>query len=185
MYRTSERSVLHVLFMVITALILMGCDALSGPLRLNRCYRFESVNYEGQYMRHSGYRMYKHAGRGLLHWKDSTFKLVRAKNGNGNQVSLESFNYPGFFIRHSGYFAYISNCRYYDSLCKNDASWTVKNGLITNNNRERSVSFRSANYPGYFLRHQNGRVRISGFWRTDLFLKDASWTYHEVRCALP
>jgi len=150
--------------------------SVSAHLNLHRCYRLESVNYRGEYMRHRGYRLYKERGYGSLYYKDSTFKVVRAINGDWSQRSLESINYPGHYIRHSGYNGYISRCR--SRLCRNDASWRVERGLV----RGRTISLRSSNYPGYFLRHQNARVKISGHIRTTLYENDSSWIPHRVSC---
>lgn len=156
--------------------------SVSANLRLNRCYRLESVNYPGQYIRHRGYRLYKEGGYGWLYFKDSTFKVVRAINGNWRQRSLESVNYPGHYIRHSGYNGYISQCR--SRLCRNDASWKFEKGLVRSRHWwwRSTLSLRSANYRGYFLRHQNARVKISPHIGTTLYRKDSSWIPRRVSC---
>ena len=40
-----------------------------------------------------------------------------------------------------------------------------------------SLSLESVNYPGYFIRHQGSRLRISKNDGTALFKTDASWKY--------
>jgi len=61
---------------------------VSGPLKLHKCYRFESLNFKGQHMRHRNHQLWKDPGRGELYWKDSTFKVVPALNLNQRQVSF-------------------------------------------------------------------------------------------------
>jgi len=153
--------------------------SVSGPLKLHKCYRFESVNFKGEHMRHRGYQLWKDSGKGALYWKDSTFKVVPALNGIQHQVSFESLNYPHHYLRHSSYKGYISRCR--SNLDKLDASWTVKSGF-GNRSCAKTVSFQSANYRTYYLRHQNARVRISRRSFSTLYRLDASWVYHEVSC---
>jgi len=153
---------------------------VSEPLKLNKCYRFESVNFKGQHMRHRNYQLWKDAGNGELYWKDSTFKVVPALNGKQHQVSFMSINYPQYNLRHSGYLGYISRCR--SNLCRRDASWTVRRGFKSGS-CQKTVSFESDNYPSYYLRHQNGRVRISRQSSSTLYRYDASWVYHEVSCS--
>jgi len=153
----------------------------SGLLKLHSCYRFEAVNFDNHFMRHSSYQLWKQPGRGSLYLKDSTFKVVPALNRKRDQISLQSLNYPQNYVRHSGYKGYIHRCT--SNLCRNDASWTVKIGFIPKSrHREQTVSFQSANYREHYLRHQNSRIRISRRQNQDLFRKDASWVFHKVSC---
>ncbi|KAB8143755.1 beta-galactosidase [Chloroflexia bacterium SDU3-3] len=63
------------------------------------CYSFESRNYPGQYLRHSGYRIRKDARDGSATFdQDATFCAQPGLAGAG--VSLESYNYPNRYIRH-------------------------------------------------------------------------------------
>lgn len=151
----------------------------NGPLKLHKCYRFESVNFRGQHIRHRNYQLWKDPGKGELYWKDSTFVVVPALNGMRHQVSFKSLNYPNNYLRHWGYNGYIHRCS--TNLCRNDASWTVKRGFMSIS-CGKTVSFQSANYPRYNLRHQNARVRISRQSFSTLYRLDASWIYHEVSC---
>jgi len=155
-----------------------------GPLKLHKCYRFESVNFRGQHIRHRNYQLWKDPGKGELYWKDSTFMVVPALNGMRHQVSFKSLNYPNNYLRHRGYNGYIHRCS--TNLCRNDASWTVKCGLSSISwpsiSCGKTVSFQSAIYPRYYLRHQNARVKISRRSFSTLYRLDASWIYHEVSC---
>jgi len=156
-----------------------GLPRYSGPLKLHKCYRFESVNFKGEHMRHRNYQLWKDSGRGALYWKDSTFKVVPALTGFEHQVSFESLNYPHHYLTHYGYKGYISRLR--TDLDMRDASWTVQNGFVYRYCKK-TVSFQSANYREYYLRHQNARVRISRRSYSTLYRLDASWVYHEVSC---
>ena len=73
------------------------------------CYTFESVNYPGQYLRHSGYRLRKAANDGTTTFQqDATFCAQPALNGGSGNVSLESINYPGYYWRHYAEAVYIA-----------------------------------------------------------------------------
>jgi len=71
------------------------------------CYSFESRNFPGSYLRHSGYRLRLDAGDGsALFAQDATFCLRTGHTAKG--VSFESKNYPGRFIRHINSEVYIA-----------------------------------------------------------------------------
>lgn len=189
MYRVSDRSALHAFLMVIVALFVPGCAACPGRLKLGHCYRFESANYEGSYLRHAGFKLYRHSGSATsdLYWKDTAFKVVPARNGRDDEVSLQSVNYPTHHVRHAGYNGFISKCGNNNpkDICNKDASWTTKAGLAASAHCESglTVSFQSSNFPGYYLRHHHAKVMISPFKDNDVNYKmDASWEYHEVSC---
>ncbi|WP_432839122.1 AbfB domain-containing protein [Dactylosporangium sp. CA-092794] len=57
-----------------------------------------------------------------------------------------------------------------DALLKNDATWRIVPGLAGG-----CYSLQSRNYPTYYLRHQNGRVKISQDDGTALTRADATW----------
>ncbi|GAA2337476.1 AbfB domain-containing protein [Dactylosporangium salmoneum] len=57
-----------------------------------------------------------------------------------------------------------------DALLKQDATWRVVPGLAGG-----CYSLQSRNYPTYYLRHQNGRVKISADDGTALMHADATW----------
>ncbi|HEV8566134.1 MAG TPA: AbfB domain-containing protein [Actinoplanes sp.] len=73
------------------------------------CYSFESVNYPGQYLRHSGYRLQKSSNDGsTIFLQDATFCAQPPRGGGGGNVSLESINYPGYYWRHYAEAVYIA-----------------------------------------------------------------------------
>jgi len=169
--------------MVVTfAILVFWSLSVLADLEMNKCYRFESVNFRNQYMRHRNFNLYKESGSGDLYEKDSSFKVIPAINGISGQVSLESYNFQGFDIRHYHYYGKISACSSNDSTCKDDGSWTVKNGLALDGN-DGTVSFESYNFKGFFLRHQSGKVRIAKVEDNVLYKEDATWIPHEVSCS--
>ncbi|MEV6600248.1 AbfB domain-containing protein [Actinoplanes sp. NPDC051346] len=73
------------------------------------CYSFESVNYPGQYLRHSGYRLQKSPNDNTpIFHQDATFCAQPPLNGGPGNVSLESINYPGYYWRHYAEAVYIA-----------------------------------------------------------------------------
>ena len=75
------------------------------------------------------------------------------------------------YVRHQnslGYTEAVSAAG--DALLKADATWRVVPGLAGG-----CYSLQSRNYPGYYLRHQNGRVRISADDGNALTRADATW----------
>jgi len=168
----------------------MGTDACAGPMELNKCYRFESVNFEGHYIKNKGSELWKASGIGGQHRSDSTYKVVAAINGDEFQVSLESISNPNHYVTHASLVCWIKPCSGDDNGCKReaiwvkrDASWIVRKGFLKSPFCEDTVSFESDNFPGYFLRHTSHRMKISPFAKTDIYQKDASWVYHEVSCS--
>jgi len=157
-------------------------DPCADPLELNKCYRFESVNYEGDFIKHQKQELWKKPGNGLSNWRDSTWRIVGAVNGNRKYISLEALQVPGYHMRHKSFKGYITKCAAKDVVCRNDASWAVKYGFIKSTYCEKTVSFESFNVPGYHLRHAGNRLMISAFADKDLYRKDASWVYREVSC---
>ncbi|RZU51729.1 glycosyl hydrolase family 2 [Krasilnikovia cinnamomea] len=96
----------------------------------NGCYSFESVNFPGQYLRHSGYRLQKAADDGsALFRQDATFCAQPPLNGGAGNVSLESINYPGYHWRHYAEAVYIATSgggNTWDATASYaaDATWT-------------------------------------------------------------
>ncbi len=73
------------------------------------CYSLESVNYPGQYLRHSNYRLQKAPSDGTTTFqKDATFCAQPPRAGGAGNVSLQSFNYPTYYVRHANELVYIA-----------------------------------------------------------------------------
>jgi hypothetical protein len=93
----------------------------------SNCVSFESVNYRGRYLRHSGFRIRLDAFvNSQLFKNDATFcerpSLIRA----AGFVSFESANFPGRYIRHRGGELYLDP-RIPESLYERDASFRFVN----------------------------------------------------------
>ncbi len=72
------------------------------------CYSFESRNFAGQYLRHSGFRIRHEAGSGALYQADATFCAQPGRYGSGT-ITLESFNITGYRLRHHAAEAWIAS----------------------------------------------------------------------------
>ncbi|MEY2848976.1 MAG: hypothetical protein RI885_1641 [Actinomycetota bacterium] len=87
------------------------------------CYSFESVNFPGEYLRHSGFRLRTaRAENSSLYRQDATFCAQQALGGSG--VSLVSRNLPGHYIRHRGAEVWVERPGT-DAGGRLDASWTL------------------------------------------------------------
>jgi len=168
-----------ILHVIIGAFFLVGTDACADPLELNKCYRFESVNFEGEFIKHLNWELWKKPGKGMGNWEQSTWKVVPAVNGDSKHISLESLSHPGYQVNHAGYLGWLKKC---SEHCKDNASFAVKNGFMKSTYCEGTVSFESYNFPGYYLRHAGHRLRISPYERKEIYKKDATWVYREVSC---
>ncbi|MET9230122.1 AbfB domain-containing protein [Lentzea sp. NPDC003310] len=81
---------------------------------------------------------------------------------------------PGFTDRYARHQNSLGHTEHVDAgspaLLKSDATWRIVPGLAGG-----CHSLESRNYPGYYLRHQNSRVRISADDGTALMRADATW----------
>ncbi|MBU2670254.1 AbfB domain-containing protein [Actinoplanes bogorensis] len=79
--------------------------------------------------------------------------------------------YTDRYVRHQGGLGFTEHVDGGSSaLLKQDATWQIVPGLAGG-----CYSLQSRNYPGYYLRHQNSRVRISADDGTTLMRADATW----------
>lgn len=95
----------------------------------------------------------------------------------GPILSFESYNFPGKFIRHANGLGEISVVMPSDSLAKNDASFELAPCLAISGGSTDYFSFKSFNYPNFYLRHQNGRLKLNEKPAADdnLYNEDASF----------
>ncbi|TDD59293.1 beta-galactosidase [Kribbella antibiotica] len=99
------------------------------------CYSLESVNFPGQYLRHSNYRLQKATSDGSDTFRrDATFCAQPPLAGGAGNVSLQSINYPSYYVRHSSELVYIataSGANAWDGggSYNADATWTNQSGL--------------------------------------------------------
>ena len=103
------------------------------------------------------------------------FKLVQALAGDDVQpaVSFQSQDVSNHYLRHRSWFMY-ADPQSSTKLFKDDASFFVHKSQWFPG----YYSFESVNYPGYYIRHQYYRVRISEYDRTvnsSLFQRDATF----------
>ncbi|WP_419889656.1 AbfB domain-containing protein [Paenibacillus xylanexedens] len=105
--------------------------------------------------------------------------VLKESGQPGDIRKLESFNVPGSFIRHYNYQARIDA----NVSPAEDAQFRIVPGL----SNATGISFESMNYPGYFLRNNNGNITLvkndgSATFRNDATFKrvsglaNASWT---------
>ncbi|MGC9665103.1 AbfB domain-containing protein [Planosporangium sp. 12N6] len=128
------------------------------------CWSFESRNYPGRYLRHSGYRIRLDAGDGsALFAADATF-CPRAGHTTAG-VSLESYNLPGRFLRHIDATVYIAangGPNPWDGTASwaADTTWQVappwwRSDVDLTTDAPASLKVVTPGYPDRYLRHYN------------------------------
>nr|WP_186323207.1 glycoside hydrolase family 43 protein [Paenibacillus xylanexedens] len=85
----------------------------------------------------------------------------------GDIRKLESFNVPGSFIRHYNYQARIDS----SISPAEDAQFRIVPGLANSS----GISFEAINYPGYFLRNNNGSILLVKNDGSAAFKNDATF----------
>ncbi|WP_427180277.1 AbfB domain-containing protein [Paenibacillus sp. TC-CSREp1] len=85
----------------------------------------------------------------------------------GDIRKLESFNVPGSFIRHYNYQARIDS----SISPAEDAQFRIVPGLANTS----GISFEAINYPGYFLRNNNGSILLVKNDNSAAFKNDATF----------
>jgi non-reducing end alpha-L-arabinofuranosidase len=76
-------------------------------LAASPCSSFESSNFPGYYLRHSGFQLVLSYNDGSTQFKqDATFCALSGRNGQG--LSFASYNYPNRFIRHYNGTVYLA-----------------------------------------------------------------------------
>lgn len=83
-------------------------------------------------------------------------------------VSLRAHGAPGLNVRHRNFLAYVTPIA--GDLDGHDASFRYIPGLMG-----QCVSFESLNYPGYFLRHENFRLKLAPIEDSEQFRADATF----------
>jgi hypothetical protein len=82
--------------------------------------------------------------------------------------NFQSLNFQDRFIRHRDFLIYLEPVRSGPAL--NDAAFNVVPGLAGSCN-----SFESRNFPNFYIRHQNLRLKLNKFENEALFRKDATF----------
>lgn len=101
--------------------------------------------------------------------------LCSSAFGQYGMQTFESSNYPGMFIRHFNFLGELTSIS--TDLDKQDATFKVAPTMIDIGWPLPSnlVTFESANYPGYYLRHQDWRIKLQPNDNSNLFEYDATF----------
>ncbi|WP_203693662.1 AbfB domain-containing protein [Catellatospora coxensis] len=150
-----------------------------------------SYNFPTRFLRHHANQVWIASNGGTLpsdsavNWaQDTTWRLTSAwwrSDANvtaGSYQSLQATT-PGFtdrYVRHQGYLGYTAQVTGGSSgTVKQDATFRIVAGLADNS----CYSFESRNFPGYYLRHSDYRIRLDAYAATPLYAADATF------CAQP
>jgi hypothetical protein len=90
---------------------------------------------------------------------------VSADDGYKN---FKSLNFQNRVLRHRNMLIYLEQA--HDNPSLNDAAFKMVKGLAGSCN-----SFESQNFPQFYIRHQNLRLKLNKFVDEDLFRKDATF----------
>jgi len=101
---------------------------------------------------------------------DSSFIVRNGLAGDGT-ISFESKNKPNWFLRHAYYKIRLS-ANDGSSLFKKDASWREMKSL---SHTDDFNSYKSFNYPAFYLKGDKDRVWINKEEDTEEFRRKASW----------
>jgi len=147
---------------------LLFLSAQSEPISTSVLQYITSYNYPTYYV------FVDVSNEAFINTTPYQFKLVYpGRTGQVGTVSFESVDQPGFFLRHYNYLLYLEDA----SNPRNPAIFDLD---ATFNERDHvwytdTISFESVNYPGYFIRHQNYRLKINQNDDSELFHLDASF----------
>lgn len=95
--------------------------------------------------------------------------LLLPPNARAGEINLEAFNFHDRHIRHRNLLMYVEP--FSDALSIDDSAFKViEPGLAGT-----CHSFESRNLPGFFIRHQNTRLKLAKFENQELFKNDATF----------
>ena len=169
-------------FCVQVCLFVASCVALLPPAGAQdgREHSIRAYAPARQYIRHANSLGFISEINVELDSRDARFKTVRGL-ANPDCVSLLSTNIRDHYLRHSG-FRIILSPYSNDATFKKDATFCMEWGLRRVGN-EKSVTFRSFNYPERVIRHRNSELWLDAVENTPLFRTDASFFVEPVRPA--
>ncbi len=87
----------------------------------------------------------------------------------GRKYSFSAYNFRDRYIRHRNFLGYIEVPN--NTLGRKDSTFRVRRGFANPN----CTSFESVNFPGYYLRHGNFRIKLSENDGSEIFRKDATF----------
>jgi hypothetical protein len=90
----------------------------------------------------------------------------------GRSVTLDAFSPLGFSVRHRNFLGELTKIDRGNQVDREDATFILRPAL---NGNADAVSFESVNYPGFFLRHQDFRLKLIKNDNSPLFKDDASF----------
>jgi hypothetical protein len=128
-----------------------------GCLKLESRYEFSSSFNPNRAMRHRDEQIHFDSKTDEPNYvADSTWRIVKGLTGESDTISFQSENYSNKHIRHAGFVCWAHDTTDED-LYQKDSTFRVRE-------HENFVYFESVNYPGHFLKIDEGddfRVRIS------------------------
>ena len=98
--------------------------------------------------------------------------FYRATDGKNSDSSKQT---DGVFLRHQNWMGKATKIT--NDLDANDSTF-----IIRPNPQGVGVQFESVNFPKYFLRHQNYRVKLNAGENRELFKKDSTFIPYVVDC---
>lgn len=97
-------------------------------------------------------------------WMNAAWK------GEGNrEYWLQAYSHPEFFVRHRRYLGELT--RLYSSIERQSATFRIVPGLAD----PTLVSFEAVRHPGFYLRAQDGRIKIMPLTNDDTFRAQATF----------
>ncbi|MDR6322247.1 AbfB domain-containing protein [Actinoplanes couchii] len=147
---------------------------------------FESFNNPGSYLRHASENVYLAAGDGSASFAaDATWNVSEPARWRSSvllpfdvrrSLQVATWGYTDRYLRHADSLGWTEVVNSGSSaLLKADATFTLRRGLADNS----CYTFESVNYPGQYLRHAAGRIRLASNDGSSLFAADATF------CARP
>ncbi|VUD64361.1 Extracellular exo-alpha-(1-_5)-L-arabinofuranosidase [Thalassocella blandensis] len=138
----------------------------------NGTLNFESRNFPGHFFSSRDDASVRLDGVEGRPTKEAAYSIVPGL-ADENCVSFQSARDPNRYLRHSGYWIWEHQNNPSNGF-KQDATFCVKASLAGD---AQYRSFESFNFPGHFIRHSGGRLRIDAQRDTETFINDASWAY--------
>lgn len=143
---------------------------------------FEALNQPGSYLRHASENVRLAANDGTaLFAADATWNVSNPALWRSSvllpydvrrSLQVTTWGYTDRYLRHADSLGWTAAVNASSSaLVKADATFTVRRGLADSS----CYSLESVNYPGQYLRHAGGRIRLAAGDGSALFAADATF----------